>query len=194
LLIAMMAGVSLGLMAGIAPWWPVRASAEGVLSLALSTPVYWTATLAIYFFTIILPMNGDFRRLILPALVLGFHTAGSIAQVTATSVRESAQQDYVRTARAKGLPDWDVLDHILRVGLLPVVAVIALQLGFLLGGTVITETIFVRRGLGRVLINAVNTRDYPVIQGLVVLSAIVYTVIHFLADTLYRILDPRVEV
>ena len=133
------------------------------------------------------------RYLILPACVLGFHTAGSIAQVTASSLREAAGQDFVRTARAKGLPDLDVLDHILRVGLLPVIAVIALQFGFLLGGTVITETIFVRRGLGRVMLTAVNNRDYPVIQGLVVLAALVYSLINALADVLYGLVDPRVD-
>jgi ABC-type dipeptide/oligopeptide/nickel transport system permease component len=87
-----------------------------------------------------------------------------------------------------------VLEHILRVGLLPVIAVVALQLGFLLSGTVITETIFVRRGLGRVLLDAVDNRDYPVIQGLVVLSALVYSLINALADVLYGVLDPRVTI
>ncbi len=102
-------------------------------------------------------------------------------------------QDFARTARSKGLPEADVIDHILRVGLLPVAAVVALQLGFLLGGTVITETIFVRQGLGRVLLSAVSDRDYPVIQGLVVLSAVVYSLINALADVVYGLIDPRVR-
>ncbi len=152
LLIATALGIGLGIAAGAAQWRSLRYGAEAVASLALSTPVYWTATLAIYLFTIelrLLPGVGGegIRYLILPASVLGFHTAGSIAQVTASSVRESATQDFVRTARAKGLPRLDVLDHVLRVGLLPVIAVIALQLGFLFSGAVITETIFDRRFL-----------------------------------------------
>jgi ABC-type dipeptide/oligopeptide/nickel transport system permease component len=191
-------GMMLGVMAGVSPWRVGRYAAEGTASLALSTPVYWTATLAIYVFSTslgILPgVGGDgVRTLILPAAVLGFHTAGGIAQVTANSLREVAEQDFVRTARAKGLPDLDVLDHILRVGLLPVVAVVALQFGFLLGGTVITEMIFVRRGLGQVMLTAISERDYPVIQGLVALSALVYSLINALADVLYRRIDPRVE-
>lgn len=198
LLVAAALGVSLGVTAGAAPWPPLRNGALVVASLALSTPVYWTATLAIYFFTVefhLLPgVSGSSpRHLILPACVLGFHTAGSIAQMTHSAVREAAAADFVRTARAKGLPEWDVLDHILRVGLLPVIAVIALQLGFLLSGTVVTEIIFVRPGLGRVLLNAIDLRDYPVIQGLVTLSALVYSLIGALADIIYRLLDPRLE-
>ena len=163
----------------------------------LSTPIYWTATLAIYAFTVKLDwlpgVGGNSpRHLILPACVLGFHTAGSIAQVTTASLREAAAQDFVRTARAKGLADLDVLDHMLRVGLLPVIAVIALQLGFLLGGTVITETIFVRRGLGNVVITAIYNRDYPVIQGVIALAALLYSLINALADILYTWVDPRV--
>jgi peptide/nickel transport system permease protein len=197
LIVAVVLGIGLGVCAGLAPWVIVRYSAEILSSLALSTPVYWTSTLVIYLFTIVLgvlPGVGGLglRYLILPVGVLGFHVSGSIARVVTSSVRESAQQDFVRTARAKGLRERRVLEHILRVGLLPVIAVVALQLGFLLSGTVITEMIFVRRGLGRVLLTAVNDRDYPVIQGLVVLSALGYSLINALADVLYGLLDPRV--
>jgi ABC-type dipeptide/oligopeptide/nickel transport system permease component len=199
LLVAVMLGVSLGILAGLPGHRGIRFAAEVIMTLALSAPVYWTATLVIYLFTIVLGVlpgvgGHGIRYLILPVGVLGFHTAGSIAWVTASSVRDAAGQDFVRTARAKGLAELDVLDHILRVGLLPVVGVVALQIGFLLGGTVITETIFVRQGLGRVLLKAVNDRDYPVIQGLVALSAITYSLIHALADLVYRLVDPRVEI
>jgi peptide/nickel transport system permease protein len=198
LLVGVTLGITLGILAGAFPWRTGRYMAEAAASLALSTPVYWTATLAIYFFSTllgILPGVGGegVRTLILPACVLGFHTAGSIAQVTTNSIREASGQDFVRTARAKGLADLDVLDHILRVGMLPVVAVVALQVGFLLGGTVITEMIFVRRGLGQVMLRAINERDYPVIQGLVALSALVYSLVNALADVLYRWIDPRVD-
>jgi ABC-type dipeptide/oligopeptide/nickel transport system permease component len=199
LLVGVTLGVVLGILAGVVPWRIGRYTADFISSLALSTPVYWTATLAIYLFTTrwsLLPGVGGEgpRHLILPACVLGFHMAGSIARVTASSLHDTAAQDFVRTARAKGLPVLDVLDHRLRVGLLPVIAVIALQGGFLLGGTVITETIFVRRGLGGVMLTAINNRDYPVIQGLVMLAALVYSLINALADILYGLIDPRVEV
>ncbi len=198
LLVAVALGVGLGVVAPAAPWLAVRTVAEAVIALMLSTPAYWTATLAIYLLTVAVPVfpgvgGAGPGAVILPVLVLGFHTAGGIARVTAESVRAAGGQDFVRTARAKGLPELDVLDHALRVALLPVVAVIALQLGFLLGGTVITETIFVRRGLGRVLLLAVDNRDYPVIQGLVMLSALVYTALNAAADVIYRVVDPRVR-
>ncbi|MBN2305247.1 MAG: ABC transporter permease [Anaerolineae bacterium] len=198
LLLGSTLGITLGILAGLSHWPPLRYGAEAAASLALATPVYWTATLAIYLFSVqfdLLPGVGasGARNLVLPVLVLGFHTAGSIAHVTASAVKETAQGDFVRTARAKGLPTPDVLDHILRVGLLPVVAVIALQFGFLLGGTVITETIFARRGLGRVLLRAISDRDYPVIQGVIVLSALAYSLINALADVLYTWIDPRIN-
>lgn len=196
LLVGVALGVTLGIAAGTAPWRLAQSLAEGVASLALATPVYWTATLAIYGLTVyldVLPGVGGSgpAYLLLPALVLGFHTAGGIAQMTASSVRAAAAGDFVRTARAKGLPALDVLDHVLRVGLLPVVAVIALQLGYLLGGTVITETIFVRRGLGRALLVAIENRDYPVVQGIVALSALTFSSVNVVADLAYRWLDPR---
>lgn len=198
LAVALALGVALGVAAGLGRPAALRWLADAIAALALATPVYWTATLAIYAFTVAIGLfpglGGEGpRALILPALVLGFHTAGSIARVTAASVRDAARGDFVWTARAKGLPEPDVLDHILRVGLLPVVSVAALQAGFLLGGTVITEMIFVRRGLGQVLLSAVTHRDYPVVQGLVVLSALVYTTLNAAADVLYHRLDPRVR-
>lgn len=199
LLVGVTLGITLGLVAGLAPRRIPAWLAEGAAALALSMPVYWTATLAIYTFTVVLAVlpgvgGSGPRHVILPAAVLGFHTAGSIAQVTARSIRRTAAQDFVRTARAKGLGEADVADHVLRVGLLPVIAVIALQLGFLLGGTVITESIFVRRGLGRLLLTAIDNRDFPVIQGIVTLTALTYSLIHALADVLYALADPRVRV
>jgi len=199
LLVGVTLGITLGLVAGLAPRRIPAWLAEGAAALALSMPVYWTATLAIYIFTVVLAVlpgvgGSGPRQLILPAAVLGFHTAGSIAQVTARSIRRAAGQDFVRTARAKGLGEADVADHILRVGLLPVIAVVALQLGFLLGGTVVTESIFVRQGLGRLLLTAIDNRDFPVIQGVVTLTALAYSAIHALADVLYALADPRMRV
>ncbi len=200
LAIAVAVGLGLGILEALAGMrWPGRL-ANLVSILALSTPIYWTGTLVIYFFSTVtglLPAtgSGDLRHLLLPAGVLGFHIAGSIARVTRSSIRQTLEADFVRTARAKGLPAWQVLArHVLRAGLPPILAVIALQTGFLLGGTVITEMIFVRRGIGQLLQNAVLDQDYPVVQGIVVLSAIVYSLVAAIADLLYIVLDPRIRI
>ncbi len=198
LLVAVALGLALGTLEALyGPRWPGRLA--GFLSvLALSTPIYWTGTLAIYLFSTklnVLPAigSGSPAHLILPAGVLGFHVSGSIARVTRTSLRSTLEADFVRTAQAKGLPAFQVFSgHVLRAGLPPILSVIALQMGFLLGGTVITEMLFHRQGVGQLLQNAVLDQDYPVVQGVVVLSAIVYSLISAAADLLYSALDPRV--
>ncbi len=190
LVVAVIGGVGLGALAALdlhGSW-----AARLLLDLSLSMPLYWTGTLAIYLFAVRLdwlPITG----LLLPAAVLGFHTAGAVGQVVRANVSETLMLDFVRTARAKGLRESRViLRHVLRASLLPAVTVIALQAGFLLGGVVITESLFVRPGIGRVLLNATLQQDYPVVQGVVVLGAVVYTLLNAAADLCYRLLDPRV--
>lgn len=198
-LAALIGGAVLGIALGTA-WGMGYRLAGGLLQLSLSTPVYWTGTLAIYLFTAqlgLLPSAGAGRlsQLVLPVGVLAFHVSGPIGQILAASIAESRQADYIRTARGKGLSERTVIGrHILRVGLLPAISVIALQAGFLLSGTVIVETLFVRPGLGRLLLNAVIQQDYPVVQGVVMLAALIYMAVNLLADVLYPLLDPRVRV
>ncbi len=199
LAIAMIVGLSLGALEALyGPRWPGRLA--GWLSiLALSSPIYWTGTLAIYVFSSSLRLlpatgSGDIGHLILPAAVLGFHVAGSIARVTRTSLCKTLEEDFVRTAQAKGLPSPQVfLGHVLRAGLPAILSVVALQLGFVLGGTVITEMLFARQGIGRLLQDAVLNQDYPIVQGIVVLSAAIYSALSATADLLYGMLDPRVH-
>ncbi len=190
LAVAIIGGAALGLIAALET--PVSFVARLALDLARSMPRYWTGTLAIYVFAVQLDWF-KVTGLLLPAAVLGFHTAGAIGQVIRAGVEEALARDFVRTARAKGLPELHVLGrHVLRAGLLPAVTVIALQAGFLLGGVVITESLFVRPGIGRVLLNATMRQDYPVVQGVVVLSAVVYILLNAAADFSYHLLDPRV--
>lgn len=198
---AMLFGSAVGLLLGMAdgldvPLFAVPSSV--LISLALSVPIYWSGTLAIYVFTAqlgLLPSAGAGRlsQLVLPVLVLGFHMAGGIARVMRISVREILDADYVRTARAKGLHERRVLlVHVLRVALLPVISVIALQAGFLFSGAVITESLFVRPGIGRLLLDAVIQQDYPIVMGVIVFSASVYAALSLLSDFVLRLLDPRV--
>ncbi|MFO7320893.1 MAG: ABC transporter permease [Chloroflexota bacterium] len=200
LAVAIGLGLGLGLAAALPGWRIVGGAARFAISLGLSTPIYWTGTLAIYVFTVqlaLLPSGGAGRlsQLILPAAVLGFHTATGVARVVQHSVQSAAGADFVRVARAKGLPERHVwLRHVLRAGLLPVTTVIALQAGFLLSGVVITEALFVRPGLGRLLLDATLRQDYPVVQGVVMLTAVMYVAVNTVADLLNRLLDPRVRV
>ena len=137
--------------------------------------------------------TGRLEHLVLPVSVLGFHTMGGIGRVTQASVADARQASFVWVARSKGLPESHLVwRHILRVGLLPVITVTALQMGFLLSGTVITESLFVRPGIGRLLLNSVIEQDYPIVQGVVILSAVVYVILNTLADFLYRLVDPRI--
>lgn len=199
LFIAIILGLTLGMIEALYwPRWPGQlASALNVL--ALAAPIYWTGTLAIYVFSTqlgLLPATGSGSptHLLLPAGVLGFHVAGSIARVTRTSLRQTQEAPFVRTAYAKGLRGSQILfDHVLRASFPPILSIIALQTGFLLGGTVITEMIFVRQGIGQLLQHAVIDQDYPVVLGVVVLAAITYSVVNTLADIGHGLLDPRLR-
>ena len=201
---ALVVASGLGLLLGVAGaldlCWGVSSVARLLTSLSLSTPVYWTGTLAIYLFTVVLGLlpsagAGRLSQLILPVAILGFHVAGAIARMIQVSVRQAMNADFVRTARGKGLPETQVIArHALRVGLLPAISVTALQAGFLLSGTVIVETLFVRPGIGRLLLNSTIQQDYPVVQGVVLLSALVYVIVNTLADALTSVFDPRVAI
>jgi ABC-type dipeptide/oligopeptide/nickel transport system permease component len=173
--------------------------ARAVVDLSISAPIYWTGTLAIVIFSAQLgwlPSTGTGRinALILPVFVLGFHAMGGIARVLQANVREARSAQFIQTARSKGLPEWLILRrHILRVALPPVITVIALQAGFLMSGTVITESIFVRPGIGRLLLDSVLLQDYPVVQGIIILSALVYAALNMLADHISQMVDPRLS-
>ena len=192
-------GLSLGVAGSIGSGRLTSPVARAVTSLSLSTPIYWTGTVAIYVFSAqldLLPSAGAGRlsQLILPVGVLGFHSAGAIARVVQTNVSATLNADFVRTARAKGLPERVVIwRHVLRASLLPVVTVIGLQAGFLFSGTIITESLFVRPGIGRVLLDSIIRHDYPVVQGVAIFTTVVYTFFNALTDSLYRVLDPRVS-
>ncbi len=199
MIVAVVAGIGLGLVMATARSGLARNGATLIVALTLSSPVYWSGTLAIYVFSVglrLLPSagSGDLRHLILPWLALGLSLAGSIARVTTANLNDLRSADFVRTARAKGLRErYIILNHMLRAGIAPILSVVALQTGFLLGGTVITEALFVRPGIGQVLLNAINEKDFPVVQGIVILSAITYSLVNTTADLLIGALDPRIR-
>ncbi len=169
----------------------------GLIGLAM--PIFWSGLLLILFFSVRLkwfPSSGfnSFSAMVLPALALGFQSTAVIMRQTRAVLLVELGQDYIRTARAKGLSEGRILAvHALKNTLITVLTVIGLQMGTLLGGSVLTETIFSIPGLGRLMVDSVKTRDYPIILGGVMLIAATYTLISIVVDLLYGVVNPRVR-
>lgn len=199
LLIAVGIGLPLGIAAALkAGRWPDGAAT--LFSLTLSAmPHFWLGPLFMLVFALWLgwlPVSGmgEPASIVLPALTLGCGLAAILTRMTRASLLEVLHEDFVRTARAKGLPERVVvLRHALRAALLPVVTVLGMQLGGLLAGTVITETVFGWEGVGRLLVESIEKRDYPVTQACVLVIALSYVLVNLLTDLAYARLDPRVR-
>jgi peptide/nickel transport system permease protein len=138
--------------------------------------------------------QGGLERLVLPATALGLSSAAVLARLVRSSMLEILRQEYVTTARAKGLaPPLVVLRHALKNALIPAVTMLGLQLGALLGGAVVTETIFSRPGVGRLAVDAILNRDFPLVQGTVLFAAAVYVMVNLAVDISYAVIDPRIR-
>jgi peptide/nickel transport system permease protein len=199
LLVAVFLGLSLGVLAALrADTW-IDQAVMGIAVLGVSVPVFWSGLLLIWVFSVglhWLPATGadGWRHLVMPALVLGLVGAGPIARLVRASLINALRADYITMARAKGLPNEVVVGrHALRNALIPVITLIGLQAGFLLGGTVVTEAVFARPGLGRLVVEAILSKDLPVVQGIVLFVAATYVVINLLVDLATLALDPRLR-
>lgn len=199
LVIGVTIGVPLGVYAALkAGHW--QDLVVTIVSVRLSAmPVFWLGPMLMLVFAVWLgwlPVSGmdEPTSIILPALTLGFGLSAILTRMTRTSLLEVLNEDFIRTARAKGLSERIVIfRHALRAALLPIVTIVGLQMGSLLAGTVITETIFSWDGIGRLLVESIEKRDYPVTQACVLAVALSYVVINFLTDVVYRIVDPRMK-
>lgn len=199
MLFAVLMGVVLGVIAAVRHN-SLLDNFSMVLSFAgISMPIFWVGLLLMLVFCIRLgwfPVTGQggWKRLVLPAISLGLGSAAIIARLTRASLLEVLRQDYMTTARAKGLREWVVvIRHGLRNALIPVVTIVGLQFGSLLGGAVITETVFARQGIGQFAVNAVLMKDFPAVQGTVLVAAISYMLVNLMVDMLYAWLDPRIR-
>ena len=198
--VALGAGVPLGLISAAWPRTWLDVPARTLMLLGQAVPNFWLATLLVLVFAVSLrwlPPSGldDARGLILPALTVGALPAATVARVLRASLRDQLRQDYVRTARAKGLRESRVLgQHALRNALIPLTTIVALQLGTLLGGSIIAEAVFALPGLGRLSVQAIGARDVPLIQAFVLVSATFVVLINLALDLVYARLDPRVRV
>ena len=199
LLIGLGIGIPLGIYAALkAGHW--QDLVVTLVSVRLSAmPAFWLGPILMLVFAVWLgwlPVSGmdSGRSIILPALTLGFGLSAILTRMTRTSLLEVLNDDYIRTARAKGLSESTVIiRHALRAALLPIITIVGLQMGSLLAGTVITETIFSWDGIGRLLVESIEKRDYPVTQACVLVVALSYVLVNLFTDILYRLADPRVR-
>ncbi len=205
--VALAVGIPVGVLSAARP----RSALDGVVrvgsTLALSVPAFWQGTIFILLFSLYLhwmpplqwvPLGrhplGNLALMALPALTLGTASGAMVARMTRSSMLEALGQDYVRTARAKGVGALRVLGrHALRNALIPVVTVVGVQMGYLLGGIVVVEDVFSLPGAGRLLLDALFQRDYPVVQGTILVLAALFMLVNLGADVLYAVLDPRIR-
>ncbi len=199
MVVAVVAGVTLGVAAALGEGRWLGELSHGLTGLLLSVPVMFSGTVAIWVGAVVLGVlpatgQGTPAQLVMPALVVGLNVAAGISRTVEAGIGQVRHEPFVLLAKAKGLNARQAgIRHALRVGLLPTLDVVALQFGFLLGGAVVTEIVFARQGLGRLLLFAVLDKDLPVVQGIVVLSAVVYGVLNLLADIGKAWLDPRIR-
>ena len=205
--IAVLIGVPTGVLAAVKRNGPLDYLANAIGLAGLSMPTFWLGIMLILLVSVDLgwlppsgyvPLTQDFGRslatTIMPAFVLGNAIAAILMRHTRSAMLLTLDQDYVRTARAKGLPEWRViLRHALRNALIPVVTLGALELGTLLSGAVLTEQVFSIPGFGKMVVDAVFDRDYPVVQGVVLVTAFLFIVLNLLADVLYALINPRLR-
>ncbi len=207
MLISMMAAIPAGIISATR-----RNSASDLISttlalLGISMPSFFLAILLIFVFSLKarwLPPMGytpfqkgvweNLRGMILPAITLGTAAMAIVARLTRSTLLEALQQDYIRTARAKGLREQAVIySHALKNAMIPIMTILGLQIGFLLGGAVITETIFALPGVGRLVVASIFERDFPLVQGVVLFLALMHLVVNLIVDLLYAYLDPRIR-
>lgn len=198
ILLSTLSGLAIGVAAAVSKNRLVELFVSVFPLVGLSLPTFWSGLLLITLFGLVLkwvPVVGGtgLRSLVLPAVALSLPTAAVVARMTRTTLLATLGEDFVRTARAKGLPGRLVVyKHALKAALIPVVTVVSLQVGALLGGAIIVESVFARPGLGRLAVEAILARDFPVVQGVVLVSAVVFVLVNFAAELLYSALDPRI--
>ncbi|HET8678556.1 MAG TPA: ABC transporter permease [bacterium] len=199
LFVAVSVGVSAGIVSAIRPYSVLDTAVMLVALAGLSMPVFWSGLMLIVVFAVWLGWlpavgTGTPVHLILPAVTLGMATAAIIARMTRSSMLEVLRSDYIRTARAKGLAEPSVINrHAFRNALIPVITVVGLQMGTLLSGAVLTESVFAWPGIGRLLVEGILTRDYPIVQAAVLVVALAFVLVNLVVDLLYAVVDPRIH-
>ncbi len=207
-LVGLLLGIPVAVVSALRPGSWIDRMLSGWSALALGVPTFWLGILLILLFAVQLrwlPAASTYvsvfespwealRNVLLPAVTLGVYVSGIFARFLRASLLGELKADYVRTARSKGLPERDVVGrHVMRNALLPFVTIVGLMMANFIGGTVVTESVFTYPGLGRLLIQAISTRDYPLIQGCILFILVVFVLINLLVDVLYAYIDPRID-
>lgn len=199
ILIAMLFGIPMGFYAAITKSKFLDNSIMVIALVGVSTPSFWLGIILVLIFSLGLgwfPTSGigSFNTLVLPSFTLGLYGAGYLARFARSSVLEVKHTDYVTTARSKGLSEQRVsIKHIFRNALIPVVTMSGLLAGYMLGGAVIVETVFGRPGIGHVLVNSINQKDFPLVQGLLLFTVSIFCIVNLIVDLSYAYIDPRVK-
>jgi ABC-type dipeptide/oligopeptide/nickel transport system permease component len=197
--VAVLIGLPIGILAAFKRGTFIDTVVMIISFIGVSMPTFWLGLLLIIFFAVQLrwfPFYGreGFSSFVLPSLTLGLGCAANIARLTRTSMLEILGQDYIRTARGKGVKRKKILwVHALRNALVPIVTIIGLQFGVLLGGQVVTETVFSWPGVGRMIVNALSTRDLQIVQGGILILAFTFAFINLITDLIYALIDPRIR-
>lgn len=199
MLFAVILGIPCGILSAIKQYSIFDTVAMVFAMIGLAMPVFWLGLLLILFFSVRLrwlPSSGfdTFDAMVLPSLTLAFQAMAMVTRMTRSSMLEVIRQDYIRTAKAKGQSESKIIwKHALPNALIPVVTITGLQFGSLLGGAVLTESIFSVPGVGRLMVESIKSRDYPVVQGGVLYVALAFSVVNLLVDLLYAYIDPRIK-
>ncbi len=199
LLVALSLAIPAGIVSAVRRNTPLDYATTVMALLGQSMPTFWLGIMLILVFSVqlnLLPSfgRGDLAHLVLPAITLGLFTTARIMRLTRSGMLEVLGQDYIQMARAKGIGEWSVIwKHALKNAAIPIVTIVGIELGTLLGGAVITETIFAWPGVGRLSVQAIFNRDYPVVQAAVFLLASTFVLVNLFVDIVYTYLDPRIR-
>jgi len=192
-------GIPAGIISAVRPYTLLDYFVTSTALFGISMPVFWLGLMLVVIFSVMLQWlpaggTGSWKHVILPSVTLAAFVIAFIARMTRSSMLEVLSQDYTTTARSKGLKERVVvIKHAMKNALIPIITVVGLQFGMLLGGAVLTETVFAWPGLGRLIVDAILARDYPVIQGAILIFGLLYILVNLIVDLLYAYVDPRIR-
>lgn len=199
IVLACLFGIPAGIISAVRPYSWIDYLVTLSALFGISMPVFWLGLMLVVLFAVILHWlpaggTGSWQHVILPAVTLASFVVAFIARMTRSTMLETLSQDFTTTARSKGLAEMVVIvKHALKNALIPIITVVGLQFGFLLGGAVLTETVFAWPGLGRLLYDSISARDYPMIQGTILIFGLLYILVNLVVDLIYAFVDPRIR-